>query len=263
MAILNVTPDSFSDGGTFASPDSALRHADQLISEGTDIIDIGGESTRPGSLSVSIEEEISRVVPVVAAITKRFDVPISVDTSKAAVASAVLDHGAEIINDMSGLRWDPGIADIAARQKAGLILMHSRGEFGSMHTQPPLDDILAEVSAGLQRSIAVAKERGVGDDQIVLDVGIGFGKSFEQNLELIAKLDKLVADFPQYSMLIGTSRKSFIGKILGEVPVDERLSGSLATAAIAVWKGARIVRVHDVRETVEMVRIIEAIKDQL
>jgi dihydropteroate synthase len=260
MAVLNITPDSFSDGGRLTDPDAALQHAEKLMSEGADIIDVGGESTRPGSSRVSAEEEIARVVPVIEAISKRFDVPISIDTSRSEVARAALDAGSEIINDISGLRFDEQIAAVAAERKVGLVLMHSRGEFETMHSQPPVDDIMSEVAADFRRSTSSALEHGVGTEQIVLDVGIGFGKTVEQNLELLAKLDKLVAEFPDYPMLVGTSRKSFIGKLLGGLPPDERLSGSLATVAIAVWNGAKILRVHDVKETVEAVKIVMAAK---
>ena len=263
MGIVNVTPDSFSGGGQVFDVDGALRHAQRMISDGADILDIGGESTRPGSSRVSVEEEIDRVVPVIEAIAKRFDIPISVDTTKSEVAKRAIDAGAEIINDISGLRFDAGIGEVVAASKSGLLLMHSRGEFETMHSQPAAADILEEVSEGLRVSIAKAKSSGVADENIVLDVGIGFGKTPEQNLELLAKLDRLVADFPQYPMLVGTSRKSFIAKILGDVPVDRRLSGSVATAAIAVWNGAKIVRAHDVKETVDAVRMIDAIKNQL
>lgn len=260
MAILNVTPDSFSDGGRFSDVDSALKHAEQMIADGADIIDIGGESTRPGSSRVSAEDEVSRVVPVVAAIAKRFDTPISIDTSKSEVARAAVNAGAEIINDISGLRFDERIAAVAAENRSGLVLMHSRGEFDAMHSQPPVDDIMAEVAADFRRSTSLAVEHGVTAEQIALDIGIGFGKTLDQNLELIAKLDKLIADFPQFPMLVGTSRKSFIGKLLDDAPPDKRLSGSLASAAIAVWNGATILRVHDVKETVEVVKIVSAAK---
>ncbi len=260
MAILNVTPDSFSDGGRFSDVDSALKQAEQMIADGADIVDIGGESTRPGSSRVSAEDEISRVVPVVAAIAKRIDTPISIDTSKSEVARAAVDAGAEIINDISGLRFDERIAAVAAENKTGLVLMHSRGEFDAMHSQPPVDDIMAEVAADFRRSAWLAVEDGVTAEQIVLDIGIGFGKTLDQNLELIAKLDKLIADFPQFPFLVGTSRKSFIGKLLDDAPPDKRLSGSLASAAIADWNGATILRVHDVKETVEVVKIVSAAK---
>ena len=263
MGIVNVTPDSFSDGGQVFDVDGALRHAQRMISDGADILDIGGESTRPGSSRVSVEEEIDRVVPVIEAIAKRFDIPISVDTTKSEVAKRAIDAGAEIINDISGLRFDERIGEVAAASKSGLLLMHSRGEFETMHTQPAVADILAEVSEGFRASIAKAKSFGIADENIALDVGIGFGKTPEQNLELLAKLDRLVADFPQYPMLVGTSRKSFIGKLLGDAPAGERLTGSLATAAIAVWNGARIVRVHDVKQTAEAVKLVDAMMGQL
>lgn len=263
MAIMNVTPDSFSDGGTIKSVDDALREVDRAIADGAHIIDVGGESTRPGSLRVPVEEEIRRVVPVIEAVAKRFDVPVSIDTSKAEVAQRALDAGAEIINDISALRFDARIADVASNARSGLVLMHSRGEFGSMHSQPAVDDVIEEVSTGLREAIEKAEACGVSAKSIVLDVGIGFGKTPEQNLELLAKLDRLVADFPLYPMLVGTSRKSFLGKLLGDAPPSERLSGSLATAAIAAWNGASIVRVHDVKQTAEVVRVVDAIKGQL
>ena len=263
MAILNMTPDSFSDGGTTVSVDDALRRAEKFVAEGADILDVGGESTRPGSARVSVDNEILRVVPVIKAIAKRFHLPISVDTSKSKVAERAIEAGAEIINDISGLRFDEATADVAAHSGAGLVLMHSRGEFETMHSQPPVADILQEVSRDLRRAVAVAKDHGVAAESIALDVGIGFGKAQDQNLELIAKLDKLTAEFKAYPMLIGTSRKSFIGKLLNDAPVSERIAGSLATAMIAVWKGANILRVHDVKETVDGVRMISAIRDQL
>jgi dihydropteroate synthase len=263
MAILNVTPDSFSDGGMIGGVDEALRQTEKFIAEGADIIDIGGESTRPGSSRVSIKEETLRVVPVIEAITKRFDIPNSVDTSKSEVAERAVAAGAEIINDISALRFDPKIADVAASHKTGLVLMHSRGDFESMHSQPPVSDIVREVSDELRCAIGKARRSGVPDENIVLDIGIGFGKTQEQNLELLAKLDKLTAEFSDYPVLVGTSRKSFIGKLLDGAPVNERLSGSLVTAAIAVWNGAKIVRVHDVKETVETLKIVRAVQDQL
>jgi dihydropteroate synthase len=263
MAILNVTPDSFSDGGEFFLADKALRQAEKLIEEGADILDIGGESTRPKSERVSAEEEIRRVVPIIEAIARRFDVPISVDTSKREVAEKAVGAGAEIINDVSGLRFDEKIAEVAAKNKTGLVLMHLRGTFETMHAQKEVSDILREVSEGFRRSIEKAKSFGVNENQIALDVGIGFSKTFEQNLELIAKLEKVVEEFPAFPMLVGTSRKSFIGKILGDVSIDKRLNGTLAANAIAAWNGANIIRVHDVAETVEALKIIDFIKKQL
>ncbi|PYS99321.1 MAG: dihydropteroate synthase [Acidobacteria bacterium] len=263
MAILNVTPDSFSDGGAIPSLDDALRRAEKFVAEGADILDVGGESTRPGSVRVSIEEEVERVVPVIEAMAKRFDIPISVDTTKSEVAARAIDAGAEIVNDISGLRFDEAVADVAASSKAGLILMHSRGEFETMHSQEPVANILEEVARDFRRAISIARDHGVVAEAIALDVGIGFGKAQAQNLELLAKLAKLTAEFPEHPMLAGTSRKSFIGKLLGDAPVTERLAGSLATAMFAVWNGANILRVHDVKETVDCVRMINAIRDQI
>ncbi|MGH9946322.1 MAG: dihydropteroate synthase [Pyrinomonadaceae bacterium] len=262
MGILNATPDSFSDGGKFVSVNAALIRAEAMIEDGADIIDVGGESTRPGSNRVSIDDETKRVVPIIEAIAKRFEIPISIDTNKSEVAAAALDAGAEIINDISGLRFDALIADVAAATGAGVVLMHSRGEFETLHSQPPTDNIIQDVVADFRRAISIAENAGVRSEQIALDVGIGFGKTQEQNLELIAKLDRLVSEFQEYPFLIGTSRKSFIGKLLDDAPVDERLSGSLATAAIAVWNGAKIVRVHDVKETVDVIIMAVALGER-
>ncbi|MGI9037111.1 MAG: dihydropteroate synthase [Pyrinomonadaceae bacterium] len=262
MAILNVTPDSFSDGGKFFSLDAALKQAEKLAAEGADILDIGGESTRPASEKISADEETNRVVPVVEAIAKRFEIPVSIDTSKARVAAKAVEAGAEIINDISGLRFDENVAKVAAKYKTGLVLMHLRGAFETMHEQKPVADILSETASGFRLSLEKAENCGVRREQIALDVGVGFSKTFEQNLELLAKLAKLVEEFPDYPFLVGTSRKSFIGKILGDAAA-KRLQGSLTSAAIAVWNGAKIVRVHDVRETVEALKIVEAIKNKL
>jgi len=266
MGVLNVTPDSFSDGGEFFSLHSALARAEQMIAEGADIIDVGGESTRPGGAAiVSAEEELKRVLPVIKQLTKRSTAPISVDTTKAMVARAALDAGAAIVNDISALRFDSQIADEVAKAGAGLVLMHSRGTPGSLHGLPPVADIIKEVTNSLRSSIALAEQRGVKRESIVIDPGIGFGKSQEQNIELIAKLDQLIAAFPAFPLLIGTSRKSFIGRILADengnlAPVEERLHGSMASLTAAVLKGAHIVRVHDVKAAVETARIAEEIK---
>ncbi len=229
MAILNVTPDSFSDSGEFFSIDNALRQAEILVNEGADIIDVGGESTRPKSERVSADEEIRRVVPVIEAISNRFDIAVSIDTSKAEVAEAAVNAGAEIINDVSGLRFDENIAKVAAKYKTGLVLMHLQGKFETMHKQKAVKDILQEVSEGFNWSIKKAENCGVKKENIVLDVGIGFSKTFEQNLELIGKLDKLCKEFAEFPMLVGTSRKSFIGKILNDAPTSERLNGTLTS----------------------------------
>ncbi|MEO6051882.1 MAG: dihydropteroate synthase [Pyrinomonadaceae bacterium] len=254
MGILNVTPDSFSDGGEYLSVDNALQQAEKMIAEGADIIDVGGESTRPGSKPVATDEEIRRTIPVIEEIITRFDLPISIDTTKSETAKAAIDAGAEIINDISGLRFDVSVADVAARSNAGLVLMHSRGTFETTHTQPPVDNIIFEVAADFRRAIDLAKTHDVRVEQIALDIGLGFGKTFEQNLELLAKLDKIIAEFQAYPMVVGASRKSFIGKILGDVPPNERLDGSIAAALTAIRNGAKIVRVHDVKETVAAIK---------
>ncbi|MFL6373195.1 MAG: dihydropteroate synthase [Pyrinomonadaceae bacterium] len=259
MGILNVTPDSFSDGGKFASIDAAVAHAGQMIKAGADIIDVGGESTRPGSSAVDPAVEISRVVPVIEQITSRHRIPVSIDTSKSSVAAAALEAGAEIVNDISALRWDPATAAVAARHGAALILMHSRGSFDTMHSQPPVDDTVSEVIDSLEHSVSQALESGVSSERLAVDVGIGFGKTVEQNLELIAKLDRIVRAFPDYPVVVGTSRKSFLAKLSGG-PSADRLGGSIATALIAVQRGAKIVRVHNVAETVTALRTFRALE---
>ena len=260
MGVLNVTPDSFSDGGQFFSPDQALAHAEQMISEGANIIDIGGESTRPGSASVSEDEELRRVIPVIERLAAKSSVPISIDTTKSSVARAALDAGAGIVNDISGLRFDLAIADEVARSKAGLVLMHSRGTPKTMQKLPPVADIMSEVISSVRESLAVAAERGVACEAIAIDPGIGFGKTGEQNVEIIAKLDQLAGEFADFPILIGASRKSFIGKLLDGAPADERLHGTIASVAASVLNGADIVRVHDVKAVVEAVRVADAIK---
>lgn len=260
MGVLNITPDSFSDGGQFFSSDRALAHAEQMIADGADIIDIGGESTRPGSLPVPNEEELRRVIPVIEGLSAKTSVPISIDTTKSSVARAALAAGAEIVNDVSGLRFDPAIADEVAKAKAALVLMHSRGTPKTMQELPPAADILGEVINGLRESLEVAEKRGVPRESIALDPGIGFGKTVEQNVELIAKLDQLAREFAEFPILIGTSRKSFLGKLLDGAPANERLHATIATTAAALLKGAHIVRVHDVKAAVEAIRVTDAIK---
>jgi dihydropteroate synthase len=260
MGVLNVTPDSFSDGGRFFDGARALAHAERLVAEGADILDVGGESTRPGSLDVDAGEEARRVVPVVEALAGRAGVPLSVDTTKASVARAALAAGAEIVNDISGLRFDPALAEEAARAGAGLVLMHSLGTRATLHTLPPVEDVLREVTRSLRASVAEARRRGVARERIAVDPGFGFGKSHEQNVELLARLDALAAAFPDLPVLVGTSRKRFVGTLLGGAPVEERLHGTMATVAAAVLRGAHIVRVHEVRPAVDTVRVIDAIK---
>jgi len=259
MGALNLTPDSFSDGGQFFSFDKAIAHAEQMISEGADIIDIGGESTRPGSEFVSEAEELRRVIPIIERLAA--SIPISIDTTKASVARAALAAGAEIVNDISGLRFEPSIAEEVARAKAGLVLMHSRGTPKTMQQLPPVENVMSEVISGLRESIAIAEQHGVMPESMAIDPGIGFGKTLDQNLELIAKLDELVQEFADLPIMIGTSRKAFIGKLLNDAAPDERLHGSIATVVAAALKGAHMVRVHDVKATVEAVKVVDAIRN--
>ena len=260
MGVLNVTPDSFSDGGRFFDPARSLEHAARMVEEGADILDVGGESTRPGSTDVDASEEARRVVPVVEALAGRVGVPVSVDTTKARVARAALEAGAEILNDISGLRFEPALADEAARAGAGLVLMHSLGTRETLHTLPPVEDVLDEVTNSLRVSVAEAERRGVARASLCVDPGIGFGKTHEQNVELLARLGVFNAAFADLPVLIGASRKRFVGTLLGGAPVGERLHGTLAAVAAAVLRGAHVVRVHDVRPAVETVRVIDAIK---
>ncbi len=259
MGVLNVTPDSFSDGGKFFSLDRAVDHAEQMISEGADIIDVGGESTRPGSEFVSEDEELRRVIPVIEKLAPGSSVPISIDTTKPTVARAACEAGAEIINDISGLRFDPALAAVAKSTQAGLVLMHSRGTPKDMQQRPFPEDVFADVVEGLHRSVSIAEQFGVPRESIAVDPGIGFGKSVEQNLEIIRRLRNLSDQFPGLPIVIGTSRKSFLGKLLNGAPSDERLYGTIATVVGSVLNGAHIVRVHDVKAAVEAVKIADAI----
>jgi dihydropteroate synthase len=259
MGVLNVTPDSFSDGGQFFSLAGALAHAEQMIDEGADIIDIGGESTRPGSNFVSEEEELCRVIPVIERLAN-LSAPISIDTTKSEVARIALQAGAEIVNDVSGLRFDPKMAEVAAEAKAGVVLMHSRGTPKDMQQMPPMENALNEVIAGLRDSVVLAESSGVARENIAIDPGIGFGKTVEQNLELIVGLNQLGHQFPDMPVLIGTSRKSFLGKLLNGAPAEERLHGTTATIVAAILHGAHIVRVHEVKSAVEAIKIADAIR---
>jgi dihydropteroate synthase len=261
MGVVNVTPDSFSDGGAFDDAAQAVDHGRRLAAEGAAILDIGGESTRPGASPVSEAEELRRIQQYLGIMMMMIaDCTYSIDTTKAPVARAALEAGVEIVNDISGLRFDPTLADVAARYDAGLILMHSRGTFETMHQQEPVEDILKEVSDDWRRSIREAERRGVRREKIVLDPGIGFSKTQKQNVELIAKLDVLARDFADFPLLVGTSRKSFVGHLLGGAPVNKRVHGTMASVAAAVLRGASIVRVHDVRAAVETVKVIDAIR---
>lgn len=261
MGVLNVTPDSFSDGGNFFSQENAVQHALQMERDGADLIDIGAESTRPGSLGVTAEEEWSRLAPVLAALRTRLKIPISVDTRKSEIAAKAIESGAEIINDISGLNHDPRIAEISARAKIPLILMHMRGEPQTMQQKPFARDALKDVTNGLRASVSIARKAGVRDSQIILDPGIGFGKSYTQNYELLANLPQLAKlGFP---LLVGTSRKGFIAKTLAQdhrpAPSDLKISGTAATVTASIVHGAHIVRVHDVAQMVIVARISDCI----
>lgn len=240
------------------SVDAALRQAERMVAEGAAIIDVGGESTRPGSSSVPVDQELGRVLPIIDALSKEIDTPLSIDTSKAVVASQALDAGAEIINDISGLRFDAEMGRVAAHSRAGLVLMHSRGSFATMHSQPAVDDIVTEVVKGLHESVSAATLHGVSGQQIVVDPGIGFGKTSAQNLELLGKLDRIVLEFSGYPVLVGASRKSFIGKLSGDGAAGQRLGGSIAAALLAVERGAMIIRAHDVKDTVAAIATFAA-----
>lgn len=245
MGILNVTPDSFSDGGQFQGVDTALRRAEELVAEGADLIDVGGESTRPGAAFVSVVEELDRVIPVVAAIRARIDIPLSVDTNKSEVAAAALEHGADWINDVSGLSLDAKMATVVAAAAGGLFLMHTRGTPAQMQQHTHYDNIVAEVISELQVSIAMALAAGIPLERLAIDPGIGFAKDLAGNLELLRRLEEFkVLDLP---ILLGTSRKSFIGTVLFQPDPADRLFGTLATVALGVAKGAMLLRVHDVR----------------
>ncbi len=256
MGILNVTPDSFSDGGKFLDPFAAVDRAEQMLEEGADIIDVGGESTRPGALEVPEGDELSRVVPVIEAIVARTGATVSIDTTKAAVARAAVDAGAVIINDVTALRADPLMTDVVADCSAGVVLMHMLGNPRTMQANPAYDDVVAEVRAALVDWAADALAAGIPEAAIVLDPGIGFGKTREHNLQILKGIPQLCE--PGFPILIGSSRKSFIGTTL-DLPADQRLEGTAATVAWAVAQGASIVRVHDVKEMVRVVRMTEAI----
>lgn len=257
MGILNVTPDSFSDGGLFFSPSSAVDHALSMVACGADIIDVGGESTRPGSEPIGVEEELLRIVPVIRALSGRIDIPISIDTYKSEVARVALQEGAQIVNDVSALRFDRNMAEVAAKSDAAVVLMHMQGTPRSMQKSPYYVDLVTEVKEYLAQSVEMARNAGISDDRIIVDPGLGFGKTFAHNLEIIRRLGEL-RDLGK-AILVGPSRKAFIGKYLGDVPADQRLEGTAAAVAISIFNGANIVRVHDVREMSKVVRVADAI----
>jgi dihydropteroate synthase len=256
MGVLNVTPDSFSDGGRFASSGAAVAHGLSLFEAGADFVDVGGESTRPGSAEVPPHEEIGRVVPVLEGLRRRGAGYLSIDTTKAEVAAAALDAGADLVNDVSGLRFDPGLGPVVAARGVPLVAMHLRGDFASLHERPSYGDVLSEVAAELRQVLARAEDAGVAREQLVVDPGIGFAKDAAHSLEVLARLPELaVLDRP---VLVGPSRKSFIGRVL-DLPAGERLFGPAGAVAACVLGGAHVVRVHDVKEMVQVVKVCDAI----
>jgi dihydropteroate synthase len=265
MGIVNVTPDSFSDGGRFLVPDAAVAHGIELAEQGADVLDVGGESTRPGAAPVPAAEELRRVVPVVERLAATTTVPLSIDTTKAAVARAALDAGATVVNDVSAGRSDPEILGVAAEAGAGYVVMHMQGEPRTMQADPRYDDVVAQVGDFLAERIEVARTAGVAEGALAADPGIGFGKTVEHNLRLLAGLHAL-AERVGVPVLVGTSRKTFVAKVLaragtasGDLPVDQREEGTLATVVWAVERGASIVRVHDVLPAVRAVRLLDAL----
>ncbi|MFP4599203.1 MAG: dihydropteroate synthase [Persicimonas sp.] len=256
MGVLNITPDSFSDGGQFLEPQDALERALEMADAGADIIDIGGESTRPGADPVDLAEELERVVPIIEALSAQTDIAISVDTYKSAVARAAVEAGAHIVNDISGLGFDDQMAEVVADTGCALVLMHVRGTPRTMHSDVDYEDLVGDIHDYFSRRLEVAYRAGVADNQIVLDPGVGFGKTQTHNLRLLRDLHQFFdLDCP---LLVGTSRKSFIGNILDK-PEDQRVWGTAATVACSLYAGADIVRVHDVAEMADVVRVTEAI----
>jgi dihydropteroate synthase len=263
MGVLNVTPDSFSDGGKFLDPQRAVEHALAMERAGANLLDIGGESTRPGSTGTPADTELARILPVLEGLRDALKIPISIDTRKSQVAEAAISAGAQIINDASGLRSDPRIAEVAHRRGVPLILMHMRGEPQSMQKKPFARDVMKDVTRGLRASISKARKAGIAKSQIVVDPGIGFGKSFEQNYELLRKLREIAK--LGYPLLVGTSRKGFLGATLARngksAPAEQRLWATAATLTASILGGAHIVRVHDVAEMVQVARVADCLLD--
>lgn len=249
MGILNVTPDSFSDGGKWTDPDTAVRHAEDMVQEGAAIVDIGGESTRPGHIKITEQEEIERVVPIIEAVKSRVDVPVSIDTYKSNVARAALAAGADLVNDIWGLKYDPQMARVIAQSQAVCCLMHNKDK-------AEYDDFYEDMLRETAQCVELAKAAGIPDDRIILDPGVGFGKTYEMNLETIHYMERFQR--LGYPLLLGTSRKSVIGLTL-DLPADQREEGTLVTTVMAVEKGYAFVRVHDVRANIRAIRMTEAI----
>ncbi len=258
MGVLNVTPDSFSDGGKYLNPDNAIAHAKELVAQGADIIDIGGESSRPGSEPITVEEELDRILPVLEGLLDEVAVPLSVDTYKAQVAEAALRLGAHIINDISGLRFDPDMAPLIAQYGVPVVIMHIRGTPQNMQQHPSYTSLMGEITEYLQQGIELACTAGINPEQIIIDPGIGFGKTVDHNLHIINRLSELKC--LGKPIMVGTSRKSFIGQVLGAAP-EQRQAGTAASVSCAISKGAHIVRVHDVASMVRVARLTDAIKN--
>ena len=255
MGVLNVTPDSFSDGGRFVEPSAAHEHARRLVADGAALVDVGGESTRPGAAPVTVQEELARVVPVLEGVS---GLPLSIDTSKAEVARRALELGAELVNDVTALGGDTAMAEVVAEGDAYVCLMHMQGEPRTMQAAPHYDDVVSDVLAFLEERVAFAVEQGIREDRICVDPGIGFGKTPDQNLELLRRLDELCA--LGRPVLVGVSRKSTFGKALGDATATQgSLAGSLAAALVAFERGATMIRAHDVRETVEALAVAAAV----
>lgn len=261
MGILNVTPDSFSDGGRYALADQAVARAVAMVDEGADIIDIGGESSRPGAEPVPGSEEINRVIPVIREIREVSPIPISIDTTKAQVAGAALEAGADIVNDISAGRFDPQMLPLVAKNQAPYIMMHMLGEPRTMQVSPTYQDCVAEIMAFFEKRLAAAEQAGVERSRIIIDPGIGFGKRLQDNVAILRNLSHIVS--LGQPLLIGTSRKSFLGKLTGrQTKPTERLAGSLSSALLAVARGAHIIRVHDVRETVDALAVMRGLEQE-
>ncbi len=258
MGILNVTPDSFSDGGRFVDPVAALDQAQKMIAEGADIIDIGGESTRPGLSYIDEKEEIERIRPVVEALGKRTDIPLSIDTRKAAVAQVALDLGVAIVNDVSALQDDSRMAQVIEESGAGVVLMHRQGHSATMQDVPHYEDVVEEVKSFLAKRVALAQSKGIPSDHIIVDPGIGFGKTCNHNLRILANIGEFIK--LKQPLMIGLSRKGFIGELTGKL-VSEREMGNAAAVAMVVWQGAHILRVHDVAAMKDAIRVAQALRN--
>lgn len=260
MGILNVTPDSFSDRGLYFDKSEAIKRAIQMVEEGADIIDIGGESTRPGSEPITIEEELRRTIPVIEYLSKETRMPLSIDTYKSEVAKRALDKGVSMVNDISGLRFDPKMSEVVSEYKVPIVMMHIRGRPRDMQQDPVYEALIPEMMDYLRAGMMIARKSEIAEDKIIIDPGLGFGKTYEHNLEIIHNLHEFT--FLKKPILIGPSRKAFIGRILGDAPVTERLEGTAAAVAISIINGANIIRAHDVKEMVKVAKVADAIKKE-